>query len=150
VELTLPKIMGPKITGGCLCGAIRYAIDAEPLGGGYCHCRDCQYRAGGGPATVIVFPREAYHLTQGAPRAYWSVSDRGVRVARLFCPKCGTGISTLNADHPQIIPISVGSLDDPTLFKPLAHIWTRSAPPWHGIDRSLICYEGDAEPAPPG
>jgi hypothetical protein len=30
------------ITGGCLCGAIRYACDAEPLGAYLCHCTDCQ------------------------------------------------------------------------------------------------------------
>ena len=133
----------PEITGGCLCGAIRYAIDAAPLGGGYCHCRDCQYRSGGGPAAVIAFPRIRYRLTRGSPQPYWSESDRGVRVARFFCPVCGAGISALNENNPEIIPICVGSLDDPSIFKPVAHIWTRSAQPWHRIDRTLARFDAD-------
>ena len=132
-----------EITGGCACGSIRYAIDAEPLGGGFCHCRDCQYRSGGGPTAVLAFPRSAYRPIQGSPQSYWTTSDRGVRVARLFCGVCGTGISALNEDNPQIIPISVGSLDDPSIFKPVAHIWTQSAQPWHQIDRSLACFDGN-------
>ena len=137
----------PEITGGCLCGSIRYAVDAEPLSGGFCHCRDCQYRCGGGPAAVVAFPRSAYRSVKGTPLAYWSTSESGVRVARLFCVACGTPISALNEHNPQIIPISVGSLDDPSIFKPVAHIWTQSAQPWHGIDRSRVCF--DKNPVPP-
>ncbi len=132
------------ITGGCLCGAIRYAIAARPIGGGFCHCRDCQYLSGGTPASVIGFPRKAFRLTKGEPRAYWSTSDRNARVARLFCADCGTRISALNESNPETIPISVGSLDDPSAFTPMAHIWTASAQPWHHIDPSIPCFEADA------
>ena len=131
------------VTGGCACGAIRYAIGGRPIGGGFCHCRDCQYASGGSPAAVIAFPRKDYRLTKGDPRVYWSTSDRGVRVARLFCGACGTRISALNENNTEMIPISVGSLDDPSWFRPAAHIWTSSAQPWHHIDRTIACFEAD-------
>ena len=44
----------PTITGGCLCGKIRYRADAEPAFVGLCHCRDCQKFTGSAFAAVIV------------------------------------------------------------------------------------------------
>ena len=35
-------------TGGCQCGAVRYALLAEPYDPHICHCRMCQ-KAFGGP-----------------------------------------------------------------------------------------------------
>lgn len=131
------------ISGGCACGAVRYEISADPLGGGLCHCRACQYRSGGGPATAIAFPRAAFRLTKGALREYKSVGDSGVEVGRLFCEACGTGISAANERVPEMIPISAGSLDDPNLFVPQAHVWTGSAPAWHFFDPALPAFKGD-------
>ncbi|WP_409035303.1 GFA family protein [Phenylobacterium sp.] len=133
------------ITGGCMCGAVRYEIDAPPLGGGLCHCRDCQYRSGGGPATAIAFPRAAFRLTQGTLREYWTRSASGGQVGRTFCEVCGTGVSAANSQHPEMIPICAGSLDDPNLFRPQAHVWTGSAPAWHLFDADLPSF-----PASPG
>ncbi len=57
--------------GGCLCGAIRYEIAAEPMFGGQCQCRDCQHETGGGHASFMAFPADAVKLT-GTPRFYES------------------------------------------------------------------------------
>src|SRR5262245_36008069 len=75
------------ITGGCLCGAIRYETDVAPIDTGYCHCRMCQ-RASGAPVLAWAsFPIDAFRYTAGAPQAYVS-SAIGVaallRTLRLF------------------------------------------------------------------
>ena len=129
------------VTGGCLCGSIRFEIDARPVGGGFCYCRDCQYTSGGLAGAVLVFPRAAHRLRRGTPNTYWSVSEEGTRVGRSFCPACGTHLSAINPRHPEIIPIRVGVLDDPGVFRPGANLWLRSAQPWHQIDRVLACFE---------
>jgi hypothetical protein len=55
--------------GGCLCGAIRYEIVAEPMIAGQCQCLGCQHETGGGHTSFVVFPAEAVKLT-GTLRFY--------------------------------------------------------------------------------
>ena len=80
-ETTLP------ITGGCLCGAVRYEA-SEPPGtdGTICHCRICQKAYGNGFAVTADFASKAFRFTRGEPRMYKSsnVGERG------FCADCGS------------------------------------------------------------
>jgi hypothetical protein len=119
-----------EITGGCLCGRIRYRIGVAPLAAVACHCRDCQYVSGGAEANVLAVPVAALAV-EGAPKRYRSRADSGNTVWRSFCPDCGTPLFAGNDAHPEFVSVKVGSLDDPSGFARQAHIWTASAPPWH-------------------
>ena len=54
-----------RYTGGCLCGAVRYSIDADPLPGRQllCHCVDCQKHTGTAFVSGMAFPAEAVVVT---------------------------------------------------------------------------------------
>jgi hypothetical protein len=121
------------ITGGCLCGKIRYEADGESFLAVRCHCRDCQYVSGGEPAAVISFVRGILQV-QGEPRIYRSKADSGVAVFRSFCADCGTPLFAGNKKDAEVISIKLGSLDEPSKFAPAGHIWTSSAQPWHHIE----------------
>ena len=41
------------LTGGCLCGTVRYKLNSDPFDCGWCHCRTCQ-RNSGAPAMVFA------------------------------------------------------------------------------------------------
>jgi hypothetical protein len=45
-----------RITGGCLCGAVKYYTDAEPVRTVVCHCTICQRHIGSAFATLMAFP----------------------------------------------------------------------------------------------
>ncbi len=124
-------------TGGCLCGAIRFEIAADPLTGVSCHCRDCQYVSGGAEANIAVFPRAAFTLRQGTERVYRSTADSGREIWRSFCPVCGTPLFSGGEAHPDLLFVRAGCLDDPSAFQRRLHIWTDSAPSWHRMDDDL-------------
>jgi len=124
------------ITGGCLCGAVRYSIEAEPLVTRTCWCRDCQKLAAGSATVNVVFPAEAVQI-DGALHDYASTAASGNLMHRGFCPQCGTPVTTGSEARPHLIGIRAGTLDDPEIGKPEITIWTSSAPGWAPIDQSI-------------
>ena len=136
------------IAGGCLCGAVRYAVEAEaPLGVRQCWCRVCQYLGAGSGTVNAIFAR--YAVTVSGPLTdYVSVADSGSIMHRRFCAKCGAPVFSESESRPDLIIVRVGTLDDPNLAKPGAIIWTKSAPVWACFDPSLP--HTDGQPAPPG
>lgn len=122
--------------GGCLCGAIRYEIVAEPMFAGQCQCRDCQHESGGGHTSFMVFPAEAVKLA-GTPRFYELKADSGNTVRRGFCPTCGTPVVSGTSGMPDIMTISAGSLDDPSGFKPQFVVYTARGHAWDLVDPAL-------------
>ncbi len=122
-------------TGGCFCGAVRYEVEGEPVFQVACHCRACQYAAGGAPTLAMIFPRTSLKVTKGQPRIFWADADSGAKVGRSFCDTCGSPVFSEPTAN-DIAVIKVGSLDDPSDFKVQADIWIKEAQPWH------IAHEG--------
>lgn len=134
------------ITGGCLCRAVRYEIDAEPIIARLCWCRLCQYLAAGNAAVSVCFPVAGMSIA-GETRDFVSIADSANRMHRRFCPTCGTQLFSEAEARPHLIFVRAGTLDDPEIARPAATIWTASAPSWACIDASLPSWEG--QPPPP-
>jgi hypothetical protein len=98
------------ITGGCYCGAVRYAAEGEPILKAECFCRECQYITGGGSLHVMAVPLDGFALTKGAVQDF-ARADLPGAVTRQFCPKCGTHLFTRAPGLPHAIILKVGSLD---------------------------------------
>ena len=122
--------------GGCRCGQIRYRCAVEPAIMVHCFCRDCQYASGGACSTVVVVPSDGLTV-DGAPTAYELEVESGARVARLFCPRCGTPLFAKGSRSPDLLVIKAATLDDPSWLPPAVQIWTQSAPPWACIAEGL-------------
>ena len=134
------------IEGGCLCKSVRYRITAEPLTMRLCWCRDCQYLAAGNATANVVFPSEAVTIT-GALSDFISVADSGNVMHRKFGPECGTPMFSQAEVRPHVIIVRAGTLDDPEQVRPVANIWTESAPGWAFLHQDLPhC----PRPPPPG
>ncbi len=90
------------LSGGCLCGAVRYRITAEPLMTRTCWCRVCQY-IGAGSATVnSLFTADALHI-DGVLADYVCVADSGNHLHRRFCAQCGTHVYAHAEERPQVV-----------------------------------------------
>jgi hypothetical protein len=112
--------------GGCLCGAVRYRIEALPTDIAYCHCRMCQ-KASGAPAMAwATVPASAFAWTRGRPGPHRS-SDRA---GRLFCRECGSQLVFKVVSEPDRVDIAVASLDDPTGVTPRAVQFCDFGRPW--------------------
>jgi hypothetical protein len=95
------------ITGGCLCGSVRYTCEAEPLLCVTCHCKNCQRQAGSALSVII-----------------------GVTVRRQFCPECGSPVFTRVDSPPGMMFIKAGTLDDTSILKPAFHCYAKSKQDW--------------------
>jgi hypothetical protein len=133
------------ITGGCLCGAVRYESSAEPLAVRTCWCRLCQYLGGGSATVNVCFPSEAVRFTRTLAD-YASVADSGSVMHRGFCPSCGTPVTSTAESRPHLIFIRAGTLDDTSIARPQATIWTSAAPDWACIDEALPAHPEQVPP----
>jgi len=128
--------MTTRFTGGCICGGVRYECAADPIAMGNCHCRDCQRASGSAYAPALLVPASAVSIT-GEVKYYDVTGDSGSIVQRGFCPTCGARLFGKAAAAAGIIDIMVGSLDDPSWYRPQADIYTASAQPWDHMNPDL-------------
>ncbi len=121
--------MNLPLTGGCLCGAVRYSITVEPRAQFHCHCRDCQHQSGTGHTSRLMVPAEALTVT-GELRWYSSTADSGAPIDRGFCPTCGSAVVNWPRRFPDARMVSAGTLDDPSAFTPTRSFHPDRAPRW--------------------
>lgn len=117
------------LTGGCLCGAVRYETASPPLAMGCCHCRSCQQATGSAYMPWMLMKADDVNVT-GDYKEYESLGDSGQPVYRAFCSNCGSRVFFRGDVMPGLRTISASSLDNPALFKPQMHLWTNDAQPW--------------------
>ncbi|MFO1057307.1 MAG: GFA family protein [Dongiaceae bacterium] len=113
-----------EITGGCLCGAVRYSAVAEPERVGICHCLDCRKVSGGVLNVFATFPADRVTVT-GETR----LTPAGRAPGRRFCPRCGSPVFS-HAEGSGEIEIHVGSFDEPGRVVPGYELWIGRREPW--------------------
>ena len=96
------------VTGGCLCGAVRYESKQAPTQGYFCHCTICRKAYGGLFSATVTFSGAGFSLTKGALKYYRAtgVAKRG------FCADCGSPVAFFYAGN-STVWIKIGSLDHP-------------------------------------
>ena len=115
----------PILTGGCQCGAIRFALKAAPIRISICHCRMCQKASGAPFASFADIRKEDFIWTRGTPAFFRSSTI----AERDFCAKCGTPLSFRRVDGDRI-EIMTGSFDRPDRVVPIRQYGTESRLGW--------------------
>jgi len=117
------------VTGGCLCGAVRYTAEADAASATVCHCRDCQKFTGSVFAALIMVPKAVLTLT-GPVKTFTGVGGSGKPILRHFCPECGSSIAEEPGTRPGMVILTVGTFDDPSVATPAREIFRDDAVPW--------------------
>jgi hypothetical protein len=124
------------MTGGCLCGAVRYRL-VGPLGVvGVCHCSQCR-RMSGHLAAFTSVGREALTV-EGEVR--WYESTPGA-VRRGFCPVCGASLFWERRTE-DVLDLWIGSLDGPSRVRIGYHVHVADKPDWYEISDGLPQHPG--------
>ncbi len=122
------------LTGGCLCGGVRYEVE-EPLTAlGDCHCIDCRRSSGAPYVTWGTVPRSQRRI-QGATRR---VHHAG-RV-RVFAACCGTHLFFEEDEESDTIDVTIATLDDPVPHAPAKAIWLEDHLPWVPLNPAVPKY----------
>ena len=137
-----------EITGGCLCGRVRYRSTGHPITTRVCWCRLCQYLGAGSGTVNVCFPSETFTIV-GVASQHSSVAESGNLMLRRFCASCGTPLFSVAEARPHLIFVRAGTLDDPEVARPAMTIWTEEAPTWACIDARIPSIEGQPPPAAP-
>ena len=118
------------LVGGCMCGALRYAVSAAPLMVYNCHCTNCQKIGGGAFHTAATVMEASVRFTAGEPgRVEWAADSGAVRFG-WFCNACGTRIANGGVPSNGVLSLRAGTLDDTSWVQPVGDTFTGSAQPW--------------------
>lgn len=112
-------------TGGCQCGAVRYALMAEPTRNHVCHCRMCQKAVGGPFAAFAGIKPGDFEWTRGTPAVYAS----STLAIRHFCAACGTPLTFRYVER-DWMNVTMGSLDDANAAAPALQFGMELRVPW--------------------
>ena len=137
--ITLPAF---PIEGGCLCGAVRYRLNAPPLAVYNCHCRDCQRLSGATNDMSMPIRRETFEHLEGDVVYFDKRADSGRTVRMFRCITCATRLWNEPLASPALLVVKPGTLDNMSWAKPIGNIWTQSRAPWVVIDETLVNFPG--------
>ena len=139
--------MTPPYPGHCLCGQVRFRLNAEPLALYACHCTDCQRRSGGAFLLSMWVPRDSLEVVAGSVELVSSIANDGRERRNRVCPACRIRLWSEPLHRPDLAILRPSMLEDAGSFAPIAHQFVRSALPWFVFPDDVARYE--TQPADP-
>ncbi|PAU51207.1 ribulose phosphate epimerase [Pseudomonas sp. PIC25] len=127
-------------TGSCLCGSVKYRIDAPIASLTHCHCSMCRKAHGAAFATYAGVPLDAFHITEGKDQL--GVYHSSVHVTRTFCKNCGATLQFVD-NRENELGIAAGTLDSPLGVPEQSHIFVDSKADWYEIRDGLPQHRND-------
>ncbi|MFJ1715917.1 GFA family protein [Streptomyces sp. NPDC088260] len=114
------------LTGGCLCGHIRFEATGEPYDPHLCSCPHCTRLSGGPFMGWVGFQRTAFTWTgPGMPGSFRSWPT----LERWFCPVCATPLGA-GGDGEDLLGVCLSALDDCDGITPIGHSFRDRTPTW--------------------
>ena len=122
---------GRPLTGGCLCGGVRFEVAEAPESAGYCHCTRCQRRTGTAASVQARLAPGSLRIVSGEElvRSY-RPSDG---FAKEFCSACGSALWSRDPERPDVISVRLGAFDGDPGIRPEYRQFVAYAAPWEPL-----------------
>ena len=129
-----------SLTGGCICGQVKYQIIDKPLFTQACHCKDCKVLTG---SSYVVNSSilENTLIVEGEVSSTELKAGSGASYKTYFCTKCGNYVY---ADYDSAVgrlTVRTKTLDNSEKFPPQVHIFTKDKDPWLNLSEDVICFK---------
>lgn len=121
----------PVLTGGCLCGGVRFAVDAPLVSAGYCHCTRCQRRTGTAASLSGAVEPGSFRIVEGADLV--SVYRPPDGFEKAFCSRCGSQLFARNPEDHDRLSVRFGVVDGDPGIRPSYRQFVDFAAPWEPI-----------------
>jgi hypothetical protein len=133
------------LTGGCLCGAVRFEISEPLVSAGYCHCTRCQRRTGSAAAASARIAPGSLRLLSGdeVVRSYEPTDG----FAKDFCGLCGGALWSRKPEDPTWLSVRLGTFDGDPGIRPAFRQFVAYAAPWEPIPDDGLPRFPDRRPA---
>lgn len=131
-------------SGSCECKSIGYQYSGEPLTCYACHCTDCQTSSGSAFGLSMIVNDKDFEVTRGTVSTN-TIDVNGTKIEKHHCSDCGTPLWFSAEEYPGILAIKPGTFENTSWFKPIAHLWVRSAQPWVSFDIDTPQYQKQPE-----
>lgn len=127
------------MTGACLCGEVRYAVEGELGQVSHCHCSMCRRVHGAAFGTYAAVSSQNFNWTSGADLVCtFQSSDL---MERTFCRNCGSTLQAILEVEPDVLYLALGTIDGDPQCRPAVHIFVGSKAPWYDITDDLPQFE---------
>ena len=134
------------LTGGCICGEVKYKLTETPLFTQACHCKDCKILTGSS-YVINSSVLENTLIVEGEVSSSEGLkggSDKPFKA--YFCTKCGTYLYTDYDSAVGRMNVRTKTLDKSKDFPPQVHIFTKDRDPWLNLKDNVICFEKMYDP----
>src|SRR5919201_5472218 len=119
------------LTGGCMCGGVRFEITEPLVSANYCHCTRCQRRTGTAAAASARIAPGSLRITAGEELVRSYKPEDGF--AKEFCSTCGSALWSRSPDDPDVMGVRLGAFDDDPGIRPSSRQFVAYAAPWEPI-----------------
>ena len=119
------------LTGGCLCGGVRYEVTAPPLSVGYCHCTRCQRRTGTAASAQARLAPGSFRITRGEELVREYAPPDGFH--KCFCSNCGGALWSKDPEAGEVMSVRLGTFDGDPSLRPTFRTFVTYAAAWEPI-----------------
>jgi hypothetical protein len=125
-------VSDPSLSGGCLCGGVRFELTEPAPSAGYCHCTRCQRRTGAAASAQARIDGRTLRVLQGSELIKgWR--DPGGGFEKLFCGECGGHLFSRNTEARTQMSVRMGAFDGDPGVRPSWRSFVAYAAPWEPV-----------------